>query len=387
MSSAKARCSSGSVIAWPPYLTTTTAPWKRASQGSASMSVAALASAAERSRRRRRRSCRVRRVLVDVGQGQVVGPDGRGGRAGVQVDRDVRRRGRTGRPLERSSPAPPARQTQHAVDRDVELVGLERGAGGADGGQDPAPVGVVAEERALEQVVAGDRPADLDRVGLGRPRRRTSIAMSLVAPSASASSCRARSAQSRVDRGGELRRRRASRPDAPLASSSTVSLVDMQPSESTRSKVTRGGGPQRARRSAAASTTASVVSTQSMVARPGASMPAPLAMPPTVQPSPATTAVFGTGVGGHDRLGGAPSPPSRASAAAGLLDAGQQLRPSAAARRSGRSSRPRRRPAPIAERRPATRLGGGVGVLEARRPGAGVGAAGVEHDGARAGRR
>ena len=48
-SSAKARCSAGSVIACPPYLSTTTAPWKRASQGSASTSVAALASAAERS--------------------------------------------------------------------------------------------------------------------------------------------------------------------------------------------------------------------------------------------------------------------------------------------------------------------------------------------------
>ncbi len=42
MSAANARCSSGSTIALPPYLTTTVAPEKRASQGSASISVAAL---------------------------------------------------------------------------------------------------------------------------------------------------------------------------------------------------------------------------------------------------------------------------------------------------------------------------------------------------------
>ena len=39
---------------------------------------------------------------------------------------------------------------------------------------------------------------------------------------------------------------------------------------------------------------ASVVSTTSMVARPGASMPAPLAMPPIDQPSSAKLACFGT---------------------------------------------------------------------------------------------
>lgn len=55
----------------------------------------------------------------------------------------------------------------------------------------------------------------------------------------------------------------------------------MQPSESTRSKVVRVA-PWRAVRRPPASTWASVVSTTSIVARAGASMPAPLAMPPTV---------------------------------------------------------------------------------------------------------
>lgn len=76
-----------------------------------------------------------------------------------------------------------------------------------------------------------------------------------------------------------------SMPLAPLDSSSTVSLVDMQPSESTRSKVIRVAA-RNASSSVAGPATASVVSTHSMVAIPGASIPEPLAMPPTVQPLP-----------------------------------------------------------------------------------------------------
>ena len=49
-----------------------------------------------------------------------------------------------------------------AVDRDVDLVGLERGVGGADRGEHPAPVGVVAEQRRLEQVVAGAGAAGVE---------------------------------------------------------------------------------------------------------------------------------------------------------------------------------------------------------------------------------
>jgi len=55
----------------------------------------------------------------------------------------------------------------HPVDADVQLVGVVRGGGGTDGAEDPAPVRVVAEERALDQVVAGDGAADLDRLVLG----------------------------------------------------------------------------------------------------------------------------------------------------------------------------------------------------------------------------
>ncbi len=73
-----------------------------------------------------------------------------------------------------------------------------------------------------------------------------------------------------------------------MANSSTVSLVDMQPSESTRSKVVRQAS--RSKRSAVTgSTTASVVNTTSIVASAGASIAAPLAIPPTVTPPAART--------------------------------------------------------------------------------------------------
>ena len=75
--------------------------------------------------------------------------------------------------------------------------------------------------------------------------------------------------------------------------STTVSLVDMQPSESTRLNVVRTASARASWR-AWAGRSASVVITHSMVAMPGASIPAPLAIPPTVHPSPAETAVFVT---------------------------------------------------------------------------------------------
>ncbi len=81
-------------------------------------------------------------------------------------------------------------------------------------------------------------------------------------------------------------------PLAPLDSSVTWSLVDMQPSESRRSKLTRVAARSAASASAASSTT-SVVSTTSMVARPGASIPAPFAMPPMLQPAPRCAARLG----------------------------------------------------------------------------------------------
>jgi len=55
-----------------------------------------------------------------------------------------------------------------AVHRHVEQVRVEGGTRRADGGQDPTPVGVVAEDGALEEVVACDGAGNLEGIGLGR---------------------------------------------------------------------------------------------------------------------------------------------------------------------------------------------------------------------------
>src|SRR3954447_2388603 len=120
----------------------------------------------------------------------------------------------------------------------------------------------------------------------------TVIAMSFVEPSASASSCIARSVAAAVSASVSSSAVGVT-PLAPLATASTVSLVDRQPSESTRSTPTPGAASG-AVCSTSAGTTASVVRTTSIVASDGASMPAPLAIPPIVQPSPRCTVVLGT---------------------------------------------------------------------------------------------
>ena len=77
-------------------------------------------------------------------------------------------------------------------------------------------------------------------------------------------------------------------PACPLASTRTVSLVDVQPSTVNPLKVSSTARPS-ARRSVAGGQATSVVRTASIVAMCGASMAAPLAMAPTVNPRPSTT--------------------------------------------------------------------------------------------------
>src|SRR5690625_6540808 len=97
------------------------------------------------------RSCRVRRVLVYVVVGEIALQNARSLGAGMQVHNDPHLA--TGQVdqvagLRRFS-APADRDP---VDRHVDLVWLEGGIGGADGGQDPTPVGILAEYRRLEQI-------------------------------------------------------------------------------------------------------------------------------------------------------------------------------------------------------------------------------------------
>ena len=87
----------------------------------------------------------------------------------------------------------------------------------------------------------------------------------------------------------------------------------MQPSASARSKLTRLASRSATSRTGV-SRSASVVSITSIVASPGASIPAPLAMPPMLQPSPRWTACLLT-VSVVMIAVAASSPPSRDSCA------------------------------------------------------------------------
>src|SRR5580700_10043370 len=115
---------------------------------------------------------------------------------------------------------------------------------------------------------------------------RTVMCATLVAPSASATICSASDTHASVS--AAVKADGAGTSARPLANTSTVSLVDVQPS----TVMALNDAPTAscsAFCSVAASTAASVVSTASIVAMFGASMAAPLAMPPTVKPWPAMT--------------------------------------------------------------------------------------------------
>ena len=116
-----------------------------------------------------------------------------------------------------------------------------------------------------------------------------------------------------------------------------------------------------------------------MVASPGASMPAPLAIPPTRKP-PAPTASDCLGTESVVMIARA------ASSAPDTASSGTAASTPASSRSIGRRSPIR--PVEQTATSPADSssaigdpLRGGVGVLEAGRAGAGVGAAGVEDDG------
>ena len=204
----------------------------------------------------------------------------------------------------------------------------------------------------------------------------TVTAMSCSAPFGVARSTGARGPPAPTSPRTRARRRRPSTPDAPETISTTESLVDMHPSESSRSSVREQAERSRAVRSVFGGGTASQVRTTSMVARPGASMPAPLAIPPTTQPVTVDDHLLGHGVGGHDRGGGVVAPGRRT---------GQSTpRPTPADRRSRGRSRPmspveQTTTSPAPTPRPATDLlSGGVRGGEALRSGEAVRPTGVQ---------
>ena len=165
-------------------------------------------------------------------------------------------------------------------------------------------------------------------------------------------------------------------PEAPLHSSVTVSLVDMQPSESSRSKLTRVAA-RRARSAVAASTSASVVITTSIVASCGASMPAPLAMPPMLQPSASTADCLLT-VSVVMMAAAASAPAVCVETSGDLVDACEQH-----VAVVGQPDQPGRAHHDVARadaEAVGDPLGDRVGGLEAVGAGVAVRAAGVEHD-------
>ena len=113
----------------------------------------------------------------------------------------------------------------------------------------------------------------------------------LVEPSASSAIWTAKSRQA-ADR-ARPRTDGSMGPARPLARRSTVSLVDSAPS-TVRQLNEVATAPCSSPVAVVGSTAASVVSTASMVAMLGSSMAAPLAIPPTVNPSPSTWVFLGT---------------------------------------------------------------------------------------------
>src|ERR687898_54152 len=113
----------------------------------------------------------------------------------------------------------------------------------------------------------------------------------LVWPSASPTSWVARSRQAPATAAASAAWS-AGAPERPLASRSTVSLVEVQLSTVTALKLSATPASS-TRSSVGGSTSASVVRTASIVARLGASIAAPFAIPPTTNPSPRITAALG----------------------------------------------------------------------------------------------
>jgi len=103
---------------------------------------------------------------VDVVVGEVVGPHRRGGSSGVQVDDQVQvARGEIHQRAILTDSADTA--YLYAVHPHAQPGWIEGGPSRTDGSEHPAPVGIVAEDRTFEEVVARDRAGDLEGIGLG----------------------------------------------------------------------------------------------------------------------------------------------------------------------------------------------------------------------------
>ena len=251
---------------------------------------------------------------------------------------------------------------------------------GPDLREHPAPVGVVAEHRGLEQVGAGHGPGDRERgvLRLGAHHGDRDVVRGALGVGDQGAGELAADLR---ERGGEARRGPGSRGWRPRPCSVTVSEVDMQPSESTRSNVCARRGAQRGvgglgvddgvgrddaehRGQAGGEHARRPWPCRRRSTRPGRRRSCMCAVLATVSVVMIATAASGPPVG-RERLDG------DVDAVEDLVD-GQPL-----ADQTGRADHD------VARgdlQGGADRLGGQVHVEEALGPGAHVGAAGVEHD-------
>ena len=205
------------------------------------------------------------------------------------------------------------------------------------------------------------------------------MAMSWLAPSASATSWRARLGADLGDGRGELVGDDGATPEAPDARSTTVSLVDMQPSESTRSKVVRGRGPQRGVERARVDDGVGGDDAEHRRQRRARACPRPWPCRRPSSPAREAAACLGDGVGRHDRVRGVVAAVG-GERGGGSVDSRERSCPWAGSSPIRPVEQTTTSPARDAERRRRrARRCGGVSAKPCG-AGAGVGAAGVEHD-------
>ncbi len=306
--------------------------------------------------------------------------------------------------LPRSSPAAPWRQTHTPLTATFSRSGSKTASVVPTAARIRPQLGSSPPMAHLTRLLrATARPTVTASFSLAAPM--TSMVIIFCAPSASSWSWRARSAHTSVS--VTVNSPTSGRtPVAPLASSSTVSLVDMQPSVSSRSKV-----PATADRSAASSSAGGQIRVGGQHAQHGGQRRRDHAralghapdgpggggglggrgglgerLPPRSRgglggwlPRDNTEGDLDHGVGGPDRVGGeqAARPGHRGDRG---VDARQQL-----VHGQPLADQPGRADGDLARRSrrwPGQVFGCGVRVLEAGRSGAGVGPAGVEHHGA-----
>ena len=138
-------------------------------------------------------------------------------------------------------------------ERDIGALEIECDAGASGGGEDAAPVGIGAGEGGFYQRRIRDGARDLLAArSVGAPR--TSISITCCAPSPSSTICKREGHADEFQRGAEIfpvvicASLILRAPDAPLASSVTVSLVEVSPSTVMELKVRVDHGAQRARK-------------------------------------------------------------------------------------------------------------------------------------------